>query len=142
MKKYIGMLVALVCILGLTACDGDKQVELLLPNVENITEVDVMENSSNVSNKITSKEEIAKIITEINEHSKSTNKESMNDQPTNVDSYITMTFYHHNAENEQKEGCIYLYQEKGNSYVEQPYAGIWKLEDEVFSWIREDYLEK
>ena len=53
-----------------------------------------------------------------------------------------MTFYHHNAENEQKEGCIYLYQEKGNSYVEQPYVGIWKLEDEVFSWIREDYLEK
>lgn len=142
MKKYIGMLVALVCILGLTACGGDKQVELLLPNVENITEVDVMENGSNVSNKITSKEEIAKIITEINEHSKSTNKESLNDQPTNVDSYITMTFYHHNAENEQKEGCIYLYQEKGNSYVEQPYAGIWKLEDEVFSWIREDYLEK
>lgn len=142
MKKYIGMLVALVCILGLTACGGHKQVELLLPNVENITEVDVMENSSNVSNKITSKEEIAKIITEINEHSKSTNKESLNDHPTNVDSYIIMTFYHHNAENEQKERCIYLYQEKGNSYVEQPYTGIWKLEDEVFSWIREDYLEK
>lgn len=142
MKKYIGMIVVLVGMLYLTACGGEKQVELLLPSPENITEVEMMENSSNVSNKITSKEEIAKIITEINEHSKSTNKESMNDQPTNVDSYITMTFYHHNAENEQKEGCIYLYQKKGNSYVEQPYAGIWKLEDEVFSWIREDYLEK
>lgn len=142
MKKYIGMLVALVCILGLTACGGDKQVELLLPNVENIIKFEVTENGSNVSNKITSKEEIAKIITEINEHSKSTNKESLNDHPTNVDSYIIMTFYYHNAENEQEQGGIYLYQEKGNSYVEQPYVGIWKLEDEVFFWIREDYLEK
>ena len=131
MKKYIGMIVVLVGMLYLTACGGEKQVELLLPNAENITEVEVMENSSNMSNKITSQEEIAKIITEIKEHSKSTNKESVNDQLTNVDSYIIMNFYNHNTDGEQKEGC-YLYQDKGNSYIEQPYFGIWKLEDEVF----------
>ena len=65
MKKYIGMIVVLVGMLYLTACDEEKQVELLLPNAENITEVEVTENSSNMSNKITSQEEIAKIITEM-----------------------------------------------------------------------------
>lgn len=113
MKKYLGIVLALVCILGLTSYGSEKETEFLLPKVENITEIEVLENSSNASNKITSQEKIAKIITEIKEHAKSINKKSVNDQPTNVDSYITMTFYNHNAENEQKEGCLYLYQEKG-----------------------------
>lgn len=34
----------------------------------------------------------------------------------------------------KKDASTYIKKkEKGNSYVEQPYFGIWKLEDEVFS---------
>lgn len=91
MKKYIGMVFALVCMLSLTACGNEKEaMKLLLPKVENITEIELLENTSEVPSKITDTEEIAKLISGIKEHSKATKKESVNDQPTNIDYYIIM----------------------------------------------------
>lgn len=128
MKKYIGITLALICILSLAACVSNKKI--VLPEPENITEVEITEPSSSAVKKISDKEEISKLISEIKENTSAVAMESVNDQPTNVDSYITIKFYHKDAE--ENPDVAYLYKEKGGSYVEQPYSGIWKLADEVF----------
>ena len=128
MKKYIGITLALICILSLAACVSNKKI--VLPEPENITEVEITEPSSSAVKKISDKEEISKLISEIKENTSAVAMESVNDQPTNVDSYITIKFYHKDAEG--NPDVAYLYKEKGSSYVEQPYSGIWKLTDEVF----------
>lgn len=128
MKKYIGITLALICILFLAACVSNKKI--VLPEPENIMEVEITEPSSSAVKKISDKEEISKLISEIKENTSAVAMESVNDQPTNVDSYITIKFYHKDAEG--NPDVAYLYKEKGGSYVEQPYSGIWKLADEVF----------
>ena len=128
MKKYIGITLALICILSLAACVSNKKI--VLPEPENITEVEITESASSAVEKISDKEEISKLISEIKENTSAVAMESVNDQPTNVDSYITIKFYHKDAE--ENPDVAYLYKEKGSSYVEQPYSGIWKLADEVF----------
>ena len=71
----------------------------------------------------------------MNDNSKGTNEESVNDQPTNVEEYITIKFHHKISED--NPSIVYLYDKKGNYYLEQPYSGIWKLKDEVYDEINE-----
>lgn len=92
-----------------------------------------MKNTSESSKKITDKNEISKIISEISDNSKATSKESVSDQPVNVDDYIIVTIHHKNADG--NPSVAYLYKDKENSYVEQPYAGIWKFKNEMFESI-------
>ena len=60
MKKYVGMALALICIVALTACGSDKKITL--PELEKITEIEIIKNTSERGKKVTGKEEISKII--------------------------------------------------------------------------------
>lgn len=129
MKKYMEITLIIICLLALTACGNKK--EIVLPEVENITEVEIMESTSERSKIINTKEEILKLVSAIKDNSENTNKESVNDQPTNIDSYIIIKFY---CKDEGKNPSVaYLYKEKGNCYIEQPYTGIWKLKQGIFN---------
>ena len=44
MKKYVGMALALICIVALTACGSDKKITL--PELEKITEIEIIKNNS------------------------------------------------------------------------------------------------
>ena len=79
--------------------------------------------------KIENQNEISKIIAEIKENTNNTGKESINDQPTNIDEFIIIKFHHKNAE--CNPSIAYLYQNKNSSYFEQPYSGIGKLSEEI-----------
>lgn len=92
-----------------------------------------MKNTSEESLKIEDQEEISGIIEEIKENTNDTGKESINDQPTNINDYIIVKFHHKNAE--ENPSVVYLYKDKNTSYVEQPYSGIWKLREETFDEI-------
>ncbi|WP_454965078.1 DUF5301 domain-containing protein [Filifactor alocis] len=129
MKKYMEITLIIICLLALTACVNKK--EIMLPEVENITEVEIMESTSETSKIINTKEEISKLVNAIKDNSENTNKESANDQPTNVDSYIIIKFYH--KDEGKNPSVAYLYKEKGNCYIEQPYTGIWKLKQGIFN---------
>lgn len=129
MKKYISVTIAFICVLLLTACGNDKK--LALPKPDNITEVEITESNSERKEKISDKKEISKLISAIENNSKTTNKESVNDQPTSVDNYITIKFHHKNTE--ENSSAFYIYKKKGNSYIEQPYSGIWELNEEDFN---------
>lgn len=134
MKKYIGIAFVLITILSLTACGSNgSNKKIVLPKAEEIKEIEVMKNTSGKSLKIENQDEISGIIAEIKENTKDTGKESVNDQPTNINDYLTVKFHHKNAED--SPSVAYLYKDKNSSYVEQPYSGIWKLKEETFDEI-------
>ena len=72
MRKYVGMVLALICIVTLTACGSDKKITL--PELEKITEIEIIKNTSERGKKVTGKEEISKIISELKDNSESTKK--------------------------------------------------------------------
>ncbi len=127
-KKYIGIILALIFLLSLTGCVSKK--EIALPEVKEIIKIEIMENISESGVKITEQDEISNIINEIKENTKNTGKESVSDQPVNIDDYFIIKFHHKNAEG--NPSIAYLYKDKNIAYVEQPYSGIWKLKGESF----------
>ena len=137
MKKYVGMALALICIVALTACGSDKKITL--PELEKITEIEIIKNTSERGKKVTGKEEISKIISELKDNSESTKKESVSDEPTNTEDYICIKFYQDNADD--SPSIVYLYKDKDDSFIEQPYSGIWKLKNEIFDNISENLIE-
>ena len=66
MRKYVGMVLALICIVTLTACGSDKKITL--PELEKITEIEIIKNTSERGKKVTGKEEISKIISELKDN--------------------------------------------------------------------------
>lgn len=134
MKKYIGMALVLIAILTLTTCGSNgSNKKIVLPKAEEIKEIEIMKNTSEERLKIENQDEIDDIIEEIKENTNDTDKESVNDQPTNIDDYLIIKFHHKNAE--ENPSVVYLYKDKNDSYVEQPYSGIWKLREETFDEI-------
>ena len=138
MKKYLGIALVLITILSLTAC-GSSNKKINLPKAEEIKEIEIMKNNSEDSLKIDNQDEISSIISEIKDNTNDTGKESVNDQPTNINDYLILNFYHKNAEG--SPSVAYLYKNKNSSYVEQPYSGIWKLKEETFNRISINFIK-
>lgn len=137
MKKYIGIALVLISILSLTGCGRNKKI--ILPKAEEIKEIEIMKNNSEDSLKIDNQDEISSIISEIKDNTNDTGKESVNDQPTNINDYLILNFHHKNAE--ESPSVAYLYKNKNSSYVEQPYSGIWKLKEETFDRISSNFIK-
>lgn len=140
MKKYIGIAFVLITILSLTACGSNgSNKKIVLPKAEEIKEIEIMKNTSEKSLKIENQDEISCIIEGIKENTNDTGRESVNDQPTNIKDYIIVKFHHKNAEG--SPSLAYIYKDKNSSYVEQPYAGIWKLREETFDRITSNLIK-
>ena len=134
MKKMITMIVCSISFLVLSACVSKKK--LILPEPETISVISLQEKISEDVKTITKREEISKLIEEIQKQSKSTTFESLNDQPTNVKDYIIIKFYH---QNEEKDSVVYLYTKKKRQYIEQSYVGIWQVSPDIANRIEEAY---
>lgn len=134
MKKLITMIVCSVSFLVLSACVSKKK--LILPEPETISVISLQKTISEDIKTITKREEISKLIEEIQKQSKSTTLESFNDQPTNVKDYIIIKFTHQNKEN---DSVVYLYTKKKRQYIEQPYAGIWEVNQDIANRIEETF---
>ena len=132
MKKYMGIALAFILIFALTACGAKKEISL--PEAKDITEIEITENPSGNTVKITEQDKIAKIVNDIKENTKDTGGKSYNDQPTNIIIFLTVSFYYNNTEGNPE--VIYLYENKNKTYAEQPYSGIWKIKKEVFKEIK------
>ena len=131
MKKYMGIALAFIFVFALTACGAKKEIGL--PEAKVITEIEIMENPSGNTVKITEQDKIAKIVNDIKENTKDTGGKSYNDQPTNIIIFLTVSFYYNNTEGNPE--VIYLYENRKKTYAEQPYSGIWKVKKEVFKEI-------
>ena len=132
MKKIITIIVCSISFLVLSACVSKKK--LILPEPEKISVISLQKKPSEDVKTINKREEISKLIEEIQKQSKSTSLESVNDQPTNVKDYIIIKFYH---QNEEKDSVVYLYTMKEKQYIEQPYVGIWEVSPDIANRIEE-----
>jgi len=132
MKKIITIIVCSISFLVLSACVSKKK--LILPEPESISVISLQKKTSEDVKTIDKREEISKLIEEIQKQSKSTSLESVNDQPTNVKDYIIIKFYH---QNEEKDSVVYLYTMKEKQYIEQPYVGIWQVSPDIANRIEE-----
>ena len=131
MKKYMGIALALIFIFALTAFGAKKEISL--PEAKEITEMEITENPSGNTVKITDQDEIAKIVKDIKENTKDTGGESYHEQPANIKKFLAVSFYYNNTEGNW--GVVYLYENRNKTYAEQPYSGIWKIKKEVFKEI-------
>lgn len=137
MKKHLGIALVLITILSLTACGSNKKINL--PKAEEIKEIEIMKNTSEDRLKIENQDEIAVIIADIEGNTNDTGRESVNDQPTNINDYLIFKFHHKNAVD--SPSIVYLYKDKNISYIEQPYSGIWKLREEIFDKISANMIK-
>ena len=128
MKKYMGIALAFIFVFALTACGAKKEISL--PDAKEITEIEITENPSGNTVKITEQDEIAKIVKDIKENTKDTGGESYHEQPANIKKFLAVSFYYNNTEGNW--GVVYLYENRNKTYAEQPYSGIWKIKKEVF----------
>ena len=131
-EKIITMIVCSISFLVLSACVSKKK--FILPEPETISVISLQKKISEDVKTITKREEISKLIKEIQKQSKSTTFESFNDQPTNDKDYIIIKFTHQNEEN---DSVVYLYTKKKRQYIEQPYAGIWQVNPDIANRIEE-----
>ena len=131
MKKYMGIALAFIFVFALTACGAKKEISL--PEAKDITEIEITENPSGNTVKITEQDEIAKIVKDIKENTKDTGGESYHEQPANIKKFLAVSFYYNNTEGNWE--VVYLYENRNKTYAEQPYSGIWKIKKEVFKEI-------
>ena len=131
MKKFMGITLSVIFIFILTACGAKKEISL--PEAKEITEMEITENPSGNTVKITDQDEIAKIVKDIKENTKDTGGESYHEQPANIKKFLAVSFYYNNTEGNW--GVVYLYENRNKTYAEQPYSGIWKIKKEVFKEI-------
>ena len=131
MKKYMGITLALIFAFALTACGAKKEISL--PEAKEITEMEITENPSGNTVKITEQDEIAKIVNDIKENTKDTGGKSYHESPANIKNYLAVSFYYNNPEG--NPDVVYLYENRNKTYAEQPYSGIWKIKKEVFKEI-------
>ena len=110
MKKYMGIALAFIFVFALTACGAKKEISL--PEAKDITEIEITENPSGNTVKITEQDEIAKIVNDIKENTKDTGEKSYNDQPTNIKNFLTVSFYYNNSE--ENPEVVYLYENRNN----------------------------
>ena len=134
MKKIITMIVCSVSFLVLSACSSKRK--LILPEPERISVISLQKKTSEDVKTITKREEISKLIKEIQKQSTSTTLESVNDQPINVKDYIIIKFTH---QNEEKDSVVYLYTMKEKQYIEQPFVGIWQVSPDIANRIEETF---
>ena len=131
MKKFMGITLSVIFIFILTACGAKKEISL--PEAKEITEMEITENPSGNTVKITDQDEIAKIVKDIKENTKDTGGESYHESPANIKNFLAVSFYYNNTEGNW--GVVYLYENRNKTYAEQPYSGIWKIKKEVFNEI-------
>ena len=134
MKKIITVIVCSISFLVLSACSSKRK--LILPEPERISVISLQKSISEDVKSINKREEISKLIKEIQNQSTSTTLESVNDQPTNVKDYIIIKFTH---QNEEKDSVVYLYTMKEKQYIDQPFVGIWQVSPDIANRIEETF---
>lgn len=127
MKKFILLLMLIILTLSVTACQSTKDISL--PDSKNIVSIELERGEQKCQ--VSDKKIIEEVISEVAKSAKYTNIQSVNDQPTNVDSFITVKFNH--SIDESAQSIAYIYQRKGRTYIEQPYTGIWRVDDKIYT---------
>lgn len=127
MKKYISVILCLICISTLAAC-GQKADPVSLPPHNEITSVDITVGGKTVSH--SDKAWISETAAEISA-SEPTARKSVQDTPQ-VKSYIKI-----DIRAGEKTTALFAYGDDGKYYIEQPYQGIYRIDKKLYERLRQ-----
>ena len=130
MKKAISLIATIIMCFVFASCG--KADPIVLPDKDDVAEVGVTYDGETEYHK--DAEWIEQLLSGM-KAAEPTNKESVQDVPQ-VDNYIKIDFQLDNG-----VSTIFVYEDGGRYYIEQPYQGIYELDSAVYSLIKESNEE-
>lgn len=131
-KNIVILIVFILVILIFTLCFAiinKPKYNLKLPEISDVSSIFVTLNDNEV--KLDKEEEITSIITTLMSNGRTTKIESIQDFPVNVSNVITIKIYHKSS----GSSTLFVYERKGNYYLEQPYNGIYEISSDEYNSI-------
>lgn len=128
MKKAI-ILLSVICIFLLPGC-GKKAAPIVLPAPENITEIRIKDGESVRAH--SDSEVIQQILSDL-ANAKPTNKQSIQDAPQNKNAIQIEFQFKADASFQAGVSTVFVYEEYGKYYVEQPYQGIYSISQDLYN---------
>lgn len=131
-KNIVILIVFILVILIFTLCFAiinKPKYNLKLPEISDVSSIFVILNDNEV--KLDKEEEITSIITTLMSNGRTTKIESIQDFPVNVSNVITIKIYHKSS----GSSTLFVYERKGNYYLEQPYNGIYEISSDEYNSI-------
>lgn len=131
-KNIVILIVFILVILIFTLCFAiinKPKYNLKLPEISDVSSIFVFLNDNEV--KLDKEEEITSIITTLMSNGRTTKIESIQDFPVNVSNVITIKIYHKSS----GSSTLFVYERKGNYYLEQPYNGIYEISSDEYNSI-------
>lgn len=126
MKKIVYIFIITIMVCSIAGCTQKTVVPINLPEKSVIQSIDIIigDETENHSDS----EWINQCISSITD-AQATSKESIQELPQ-VDEFIQININTDNA-----ISTIYVYMEKGNYYIEQPYQGIYKTDSAFYEML-------
>lgn len=118
------LILTIICILTVLAGCRKKAEPIDLPSNEAVISIEIITIEGTKAD-ITETNQIETVMTALSA-AEPTRLESVNDKPTNVDAYGTISI---NTVGEST--VVYYYDKDSKHYVEQPYRGIYEMEDHL-----------
>ena len=131
-KNIVILIVFILVILIFTLCFAiinKPKYNLKLPEISDVSSIFVILNDNEV--KLEKEEDITGIITTLMSNGRTTKIESIQDFPVNVSNVITIKIYHKSS----GSSTLFVYERKGNYYLEQPYNGIYEISSDEYNSI-------
>ncbi len=137
MKKTVITIMSIIVLatmaMGLTSCLNRQSYTLNLPAYNSVEKI-VLEQGDK-SKSIEDVDDIKDIMGVITSVKRTTNKESIQDSPTDAENEIKVDIYY----DEGKCSTIFIYTKKSDYYIEQPYNGIYQISPDEYNSV-ERYL--
>lgn len=131
-KNIVILIVFILVILIFTlwfAIINKPKYNLKLPEINDVSSISLTLNDNEV--KLDKEEDITSIITTLMSNGRTTKIESIQDFPVNVSNVITIKIYHKSS----GSSTLFVYERKGNYYLEQPYNGIYEISSDEYNSI-------
>lgn len=140
LKKYKGriclMIMTVLLVFGLTSCGKFTSKEVVLPQADDLRKVKLeLYVKGDIVKSVEKESGISDFLEKLKETDRYTNKESVSDEPVNVNKFMKVQFYH--KETMDSPSIIYLYSKNGKKYMEQPYEGIWEINGKTYGKVWE-----
>ncbi len=127
-KKFF---LLIFCLLIFTSCYQGKDIQLPDKNENYIIQIEY----GDFYKVCTDPKEINEVL-DIFSNAKNTNIESINDFPHKANDLITI-----NLIMNERTDTYYFYEQNSKYYIERPYNGIWKLEEEKYNTLKNYFAQ-
>lgn len=109
----------------------NREVYILdIPNSHNLSSISYELESGIVT--VMTEEEMDKVLNGIYDLNLSTKSVSIQDYPTDAENIVAIRFYY---KEEDTVGNFYIYKRKEKYYLEEPYNGIYKIDEGDYNYI-------